>query len=229
MRAPGLAPPDAATRVAEVARAAEPLLDMKQRTTRDDPDGFMDTFFRASRLHYIGTWKHRYEAFLEDLPAPPPFPETKRGDARVVMHVDMDCFFAAVATLGRPELAGLPVAVSWSSGAKGAGELSSCNYEARAFGCRAGGRVADALRRCPNLVVMPYEFEKYSAVALEVYRILHDLTPHVMGVSVDEAYIDVTALVTSGRASRYVSKTFPKATFAFDNPCRMKMIRPGNF
>ena len=203
MREPGLAPPDAATRVAEAARAAEPLLDMKQRTTRDDPDGFMDTFFRASRLHYIGTWKHRYEAFLEDLPAPPPLPETKRdSSARVVMHVDMDCFFAAVATLGRPSLSGLPVAVSWSSGAKGAGELSSCNYEARAFGCRAGGRVADALRRCPNLVVMPYEFEKYSAVALEVYRILHDVTPHVMGVSVDEAYIDVTALVTGGRSSR---------------------------
>ena len=205
MREPGLAPPDAATRVAEAARAAEPLLDMKQRTTRDDPDGFMDTFFRASRLHYIGTWKHRYEAFLEDLPAPPPLPETKRdSSARVVMHVDMDCFFAAVATLGRPSLRGLPVAVSWSSGAKGAGELSSCNYEARAFGCRAGGRVADALRRCPNLVVMPYEFEKYSAVALEVYRILHELTPHVMGVSVDEAYIDVTALVTTsgGRSSR---------------------------
>lgn len=203
MREPGLAPPDAATRVAEAARAAEPLLDMKQRTTRDDPDGFMDTFFRASRLHYIGTWKHRYEAFLEDLPAPPPLPETKRdSSARVVMHVDMDCFFAAVATLGRPSLRGLPVAVSWSSGAKGAGELSSCNYEARAFGCRAGGRVADALARCPNLVVMPYEFEKYSAVALEVYRILHDVTPHVMGVSVDEAYIDVTALVTGGRSSR---------------------------
>ena len=194
------AKPDAATRVAEAARAAEPLLDMKQRTTRDDPDGFMETFFRASRLHYIGTWKHRYEAFLEDLPAPPPLPAPKTpGSARVVMHVDMDCFFAAVATLGRPELAGLPVAVSWSSGAKGAGELSSCNYEARARGCRAGGRVADALRRCPNLVVMPYEFEKYSAVALRVYSIMHDLTPHVMGVSVDEAYLDVTALVGDPR------------------------------
>ena len=215
MREPGLAPPDAATRVAEAARAAEPLLDMKQRTTRDDPDGFMDTFFRASRLHYIGTWKHRYEAFLEDLPAPPPLPETKRdSSARVVMHVDMDCFFAAVAALGRPELRGLPVAVSWSSGAKGAGELSSCNYEARAFGVRAGGRVADALRRCPNLVVMPYEFEKYSAVALEVYRILHELTPHVMGVSVDEAYIDVTALVTgAGRSSRdETSRDSPSGT-----------------
>jgi len=194
------APTDAATRVAEAARAAQPLLDMKQRTTRDDPDGFMDTFFRASRLHYIGTWKHRYEAFLEDLPMPPPLPGGanafgKGRSERVVMHVDMDCFFAAVAMLGRPELADLPVAVSWSSGTNGAGELSSCNYKAREFGCRAGGRVSDALKKCPNLVVMPYEFEKYSQVAIQVYEILHATTPHVMGVSVDEAYIDVTSLI----------------------------------
>ncbi|MDB0053638.1 hypothetical protein N9F40_01240 [bacterium] len=179
----------AATRIAEAARAAEPLLDMKQRTTRDDPEGFMETFFRASRLHYIGTWKHRYEAFLEEMPVPPKLGSSK---SRCVMHVDMDCFFAAVAMLGRPELKDLPVAVSWSSGAKGAGELSSCNYKAREFGLKAGGRIADAIKLCPNLVVMPYEFEKYSKVALEVYRVLHSITPHVMGVSVDEAYLDVT-------------------------------------
>ena len=69
-RGPGLT---AAENVAIAARQSEPLLDMKQRTTHEDPN-FMETFFRASRLHYIGTWKHRYEAFLEDLPAPPPLP-----------------------------------------------------------------------------------------------------------------------------------------------------------
>ena len=182
---------DAAARVAEAARAAEPLLDMKQRTTHDDPEGFMGTFFKASRLHYIGTWKHRYEEFLEGIPAPPPLAPPPPGRERLILHVDMDCFFAAVAALGRPELDGLPVAVSWSS--SGGGELSSCNYPARARGCRAGMRIASAKRLCPNLVVMPYEFDRYSAIALDVYRILHDVSPHVMGVSVDEAYVDATA------------------------------------
>ena len=182
---------DAAARVAEAARAAEPLLDMKQRTTHDDPEGFMGTFFKASRLHYIGTWKHRYEEFLEGIPAPPPLAPPPPGRERLILHVDMDCFFASVAALGRPELASLPVAVSWSS--SGGGELSSCNYPARARGCRAGMRIASAKRLCPNLVVMPYEFDRYSAIAIDVYRILHDVSPHVMGVSVDEAYVDATA------------------------------------
>ena len=59
-------------------------------------------------------------------------------------------------------------------------------------GPSVGIRIAGAKERCPDLVVMPYEFERYSAIALDVYRVLHEVTPHVMGVSVDEAYIDAT-------------------------------------
>ena len=119
--------PSAAEDVALVARRNEPLLDMKQRTTHEDPN-FMETFFKASRLHYIGTWKHRYEAFLEDLPPAPklPAPEGGPGGERVILHVDMDCFFASVAALGRPELAGLPVAVSWSSAASTTSPSAEC-------------------------------------------------------------------------------------------------------
>ena len=201
-------------RIATALRSNEPLLDMKQRTTHDDPEHFMGTFFRASRLHYIGSWRARYETFLDDettTPPPLPPPAAKNGE-RLVMHVDMDCFFAAVAALGRPELRDLPIAVSWSSG--GQGELSSCNYAARAFSCKAGMRVGHAKSLCPRLVVMPYEFEKYSEIALEVYRVLHAITPHVMGVSVDEAYVDVTQRANAGEDARAIAEDVRRKIFA---------------
>ena len=95
-------------------------------------------------------------------------------------------------------IAGIALALALVASSAGGGELSSCNYLARATGCRAGMRIARAKEMCPNLIVMPYEFERYSAVAIDVYRTLHELSPHVMGVSVDEAYVDVTGQI--GRA-----------------------------
>ena len=67
--------------------------------------------------------------------------------------------------LGNPELAGKALAVSHSASAKGAGEVSSASYEARAFGVRAGMFMESAKALCPGLVVMPYEFEKYEAIS----------------------------------------------------------------
>ena len=67
--------------------------------------------------------------------------------------------------LGNPELAGKAIAISHSASAKGAGEVSSASYEARAFGVRAGMFMESAKALCPGLVVMPYEFEKYEAIS----------------------------------------------------------------
>lgn len=107
------------------------------------------------------------------------------------MHVDMDCFFAACATRDRPELIGVPVAVSW-----GRGEISSCNYEARRFGVVAGQRVDDARIKCPHLTLVPYDFETFERVGLEVYEILFEASRGAcVGVSVDEAYLDADAVV----------------------------------
>ena len=69
------------------------------------------------------------------------------------------------AALGEPALAGKPLAVSHSNSARGAGEISSANYEARAFGVRASMFIGEAKQRCPGLIVMPYEFEKYEAIS----------------------------------------------------------------
>lgn len=147
------------------------------------------SFHENSRLHFIGSWRARYEAFLDakgvdddDVSSPP----------RVVMHVDMDCFFAACATRDRPDLANVPVAVSWGT----RGEISSCNYEARRLGVAAGQGVFTATTKCPDLVVVPYDFETIERVGLEVYEILFEASKgRCVGVSVDEAFLDADAVV----------------------------------
>ncbi|CAE8627988.1 unnamed protein product [Polarella glacialis] len=185
----------AARSLAAALRSEEPLLQGQQRTSRQNPD-FVQTFFKASRLHFIGVWRERYEEILDSLPPPPalPPPSEASGKRRVVVHVDMDCFFASVAMLGREEaLAGLPVAVAWGTG--GSSEISTANYEARASGIRAGMWMKEAFQLCPDLVVMPYEFSRIMETAEKFYRAVLHVTPFVQGVSCDEVFADVTHLM----------------------------------
>jgi DNA repair protein REV1 len=169
------------------------------RTTKDDP-GFVGTFFANSRLHFIGSWKERYAALVEEvLPhTNHPLPKTADASRRVIFHVDMDAFFASVAVVGKPELATKPVAVCWASGTSGGShsEISSCNYIARADGVKAGMWMQQARALCPGLVAVPYDFERFADTACIMYRALFDVSPHVLGVSVDEAYIDVSTAAT---------------------------------
>ena len=110
------------------------------------------------------------------------------------MHIDLDCFFASVASLHRPELQGLPVAVSWSGSTKGSAEIASANYRARRDGVKNGMWVPRATELCPHLVIMPYEFDRYEVVAEAMYKAVFDVTPHVMGISCDECFAAVTGL-----------------------------------
>lgn len=103
---------------------------------------------------------------------------------RAIIHLDMDCFFAAVAELTDPALKGQPLAVSHSASAQGTGEVSSANYEARKAGIRAGMFIGEAKRRCPHLVVMPYTFDKFEEISEQVgclclclYSSLHRMYP----------------------------------------------------
>lgn len=84
----------------------------------------------------------------------------------------MDCFFASVAALAEPAFKGKPLAVSHSNSAQGTGEVSSANYEARKFGIRASMFIAEAKKRCPHLIVMPYQFDKYEEVSEQVSPVL---------------------------------------------------------
>ena len=165
-------------------------------------EAFVTNFFGKSRLHWIGTWNDRYEEYLEKRkeelgPLTYKLPSSKLlGGRRVVFHVDMDAFFATVSSLGKPFLGEkTPVAVAWGGGDEARSEISSANYPARAFGVKAGMWMREAKKLCPQLVVEPFDFEKYTEVAKQVYSVLFSTSPFVRGLSCDEAYVDVTHLI----------------------------------
>ncbi|TPX41824.1 DNA-directed DNA polymerase [Synchytrium endobioticum] len=176
------------------------------------PD-FLERFFASSRLHFLSTWKQdlidfviNEKANIAPLPLDSPFypRPPKRGPnepkLRTIAHIDMDCFFASVAIRDKPDLASRPVAVAHSAGAggKSTSEIASCNYVARSFGLCNGMSIGKARQMCPNLQVVPYEFEKYDEVSRKLYCVLLAVADDVQAVSCDEAYIDISSRI-SGR------------------------------
>ncbi|KAA0717384.1 DNA polymerase kappa [Triplophysa tibetana] len=112
--------------------------------------------------------------------------ERRRELGRVIVHVDMDAFYAAVEMMDCPELKDKPMAVGSMS------MLSTSNYHARRFGVRAAMPGFIAKKLCPNLVIVPTNFDKYKAVSAQVREIFSDYDPHFMPASLDEAYLDMT-------------------------------------
>jgi DNA polymerase IV len=114
----------------------------------------------------------------------------KNSKPRAIIHLDMDCFYAAIEVRDRPSLRGKPVGVG---GTRNRGVLTTCNYEARKFGVRSAMPTFMALQRCPNLIVLPTRFDVYRREAAVIRGILRRFTPLVEPLSLDEAYLDVTA------------------------------------
>lgn len=110
---------------------------------------------------------------------------------RKIIHCDADCFFVAIEIRDDPRLRGLPVAVGGEPNKRGV--ISTCSYEARAFGVRSAMASAYAKRLCPQLIILPHSIEKYRAAAQAMKDIFQDYTDHLEPVSLDEAYLDVTS------------------------------------
>ncbi len=109
---------------------------------------------------------------------------------RTILHVDLDAFYAAVEQRDRPELRGKPVLVG---GSERRGVVASCSYEARKFGIKSAMPMAEAMRRCPHAIVVPHRMERYADASHTFFEILGDYSPEVEGLSLDEAFLDVTA------------------------------------
>jgi DNA polymerase-4 len=107
-----------------------------------------------------------------------------------ILHVDLDAFYAAVEQRDHPELRGKPVLVG---GSARRGVVASCSYEARTFGIHSAMPMAEALRRCPKAIVVRHRMERYAEASRAFFAILGDYSPEVEGLSLDEAFLDVTA------------------------------------
>jgi len=114
----------------------------------------------------------------------------KDAQLRAIIHLDMDCFYAAIEVRDRPSLRGKPVGVGGARDRRGV--LTTCNYEARKFGVRSAMPTFMALQRCPNLIVLPTRFDVYRREAAVIRGILHRFTSLIEPLSLDEAYLDVT-------------------------------------
>lgn len=111
---------------------------------------------------------------------------------RKIIHCDCDCFYAAIEMRDDPALVGRPVAVGGQAETRGV--VATCNYEARAFGVRSAMPTGRALRMCPELVVLPPDFERYRAASRQILSIYRDYTDKVEPLSLDEAYLDVSGV-----------------------------------
>lgn len=116
----------------------------------------------------------------------------------------MDCFYAAVEILERPELRDLPVAVGGHGDRRGV--LTTCNYPARKFGVRSAMPTSQALKLCPDLVLLPVRMDLYKEKSRQVFEIFRSYTDLVEAISLDEAYLDVSDCAECGGSATLIAE-----------------------
>lgn len=121
-----------------------------------------------------------------------------------IIHIDMDCFYASIEIRNNPSLKGKPVAVGGKANQRGV--LTTCNYEARKFGLHTAMSTSQALKRCPNLILLPVNMSLYKAVSEQIHCIFRRYTDIIELISLDEAYLDVTACKQHSGSATWIAQ-----------------------
>lgn len=187
------------------------LSDPRMRSSSVVNPEFIQQYYRESRLHHLSTWKAELKSQLQSAAKEKSQSQTGQkkqapGARRYILHVDFDCFFAAVSTLKHPELNGKPVGVAHGTGT--GSEIASCNYIARSHGVKNGMWMKGALQACPELQVMPYDFPAYEDASRKFYSAVLAIDGIVQSVSIDEALVDISSqcLEAGGTDGRGISE-----------------------
>ncbi|MDO9326519.1 MAG: DNA polymerase IV [Methanoregula sp.] len=149
-------------------------------------------------------------SFISDLECRPGvFPRVVNGGdpPRIILHLDMDSFYASVEVRENPELKGKPVVIGADpKNGTGRGVVSTCSYEARAFGIRSAMPVSQAFILCPYAVFLPPHFPRYAKASADVMEILKSHGFLFQQVSIDEAFLDVSTLGNYPAATRFAEQ-----------------------
>ncbi|PFP27387.1 DNA polymerase IV [Bacillus sp. AFS073361] len=148
-------------------------------------------------------------------------------NGRVILHVDMNSFYASVEMAYDPNLKGKPLAIAGNVEER-RGIIVTCNYEARKFGVKTTMALWEARKLCPQLIVMKPNFERYRAVSIAMFEILRHYTEIVEPVSIDEGYLDITESFEKGSPIEIAESIQKRILEQLDIPCSIG-IAPNKF
>ena len=129
---------------------------------------------------------------------------------QIIIHVDMDAFYASVEIRDDPSLRGKPLVIGSLPNERGV--VATCSYEARPFGVRSGMNIKEAYRLCPHAVFMHPNFEKYKAVSRQLHEIWNTYASASQAIALDEAYLDVTEQAKDFDGAREIARTIKRRT-----------------
>lgn len=153
--------------------------------------------------------------------------DNKNHAQRKIIHIDMDCFYAAVEMRENPNLKGKPLAVGGRPNTRGV--VAACNYEAREFGVHSAQPMSRAFQKCPQLITVPVRMDLYKSVSVVIHSIFQEFTDIIEPLSLDEAYLDVSDSSHCNGSATLIAQQIRQRIFESQNITASAGIAPNKF